>query len=451
MAGAIEATRQKLSVTLLDENPTLGGQIYRNIGNVSHRMHDVLGKDYLYGQRLVDSLDAAHADIRLGASVWNVSHDKIVHFTQNGAVETVKARSILIATGAMERPFPIAGWTLPGVMTAGAAQIAMKTDALVPQGRVVLAGCGPLLYLVAKQLNEANVDIRAVLDTTPLANYIPALRHLPRALTPPGMLFKGIGLVGNLSRQPFPVIRGVDQLEIHGDDRAHSITYHKGRRTGRFDADYVLLHQGVVPSIQLAQSMGCALQWNDLHHCFAPRLDEFRETSISDVYVAGDGGGILGARAAECSARIAVGRIAKKMLGVSNAALIRDMSAQLRRHTGIRTFIDTLYCPSLNFRVPTDPSTTICRCESVQVGEIRNLAAMGCQGPNQVKFYSRCGMGSCQGRNCGLTVTETMAHASGQTPEQVGYYRIRPPVRPLTLGEIASTAQDGEIVQLEFS
>ncbi|MGE9115736.1 FAD/NAD(P)-binding oxidoreductase, partial [Escherichia coli] len=81
----------------------------------------------------------------------------------------------ILATGAQERPFPIPGWTLPGVMTAGAAQILLKTSGVVPDGEIVLAGCGPLLWLLAAQYLRANAKIACVLDTTPRSNWTKAI------------------------------------------------------------------------------------------------------------------------------------------------------------------------------------------------------------------------------------------------------------------------------------
>ena len=82
----------------------------------------------------------------------------------------------------------------------------------------------------------------------------------------------------------------------------------------------------------------------------------------------------------------------------------------------------------------------VCRCEEVTAGDIRGFVALGCSGPNQAKSFGRCGMGPCQGRQCGLTVTEVIADARGVPPQEVGYYRIRPPIKPVTLGELAGEA-----------
>jgi hypothetical protein len=66
------------------------------------------------------------------------------------------------------------------------------------------------------------------------------------------------------------------------------------------------------------------------------------------------------------------------------------------------------------------------------------MVALGCPGPNQMKAFLRCGMGPCQGRLCGLTVTELIAAGRGVSPSEVGYYRLRPPVKPITVVELAT-------------
>ncbi|MGV7243536.1 (2Fe-2S)-binding protein, partial [Caballeronia sp. M23-90] len=119
----------------------------------------------------------------------------------------------------------------------------------------------------------------------------------------------------------------------------------------------------------------------------------------------------------------------------------RDQSAaprmrRLAEVMRIRPFLDSLYRPRDENRVPKD-EVIVCRCEEVTAGQLRQFVALGCLGPNQAKSFGRCGMGPCQGRMCGLTVTEVIADARSVTPETVGYYRIRPPIKPLTLGELA--------------
>ena len=79
--------------------------------------------------------------------------------------------------------------------------------------------------------------------------------------------------------------------------------------------------------------------------------------------------------------------------------------------------------------------------------QIVDAVGLGCTGPNQVKSFLRSGMGPCQGRLCGLTVTELIAAARGVSPAVVGYYRLRPPVKPITLAELASLPKSDAAVK----
>jgi NADPH-dependent 2,4-dienoyl-CoA reductase/sulfur reductase-like enzyme len=162
---------------------------------------------------------------------------------------------------------------------------------------------------------------------------------------------------------------------------------------------------------------------------------------VSGVSIAGDGAGIAGAESAPLRGRIAalapatrIGRIAPAERD-RRAAPIRR--ALLRAWRGRRR-LEALYRPPKSFRVPADDDVVVCRCEEVTAGQIRRTVALGVVGPNQMKSFLRCGMGPCQGRLCGLTVTEIIADARGVPPAEVGTYRLRPPVKPVTLGELAA-------------
>ncbi|TCZ56661.1 (2Fe-2S)-binding protein, partial [Roseicella aquatilis] len=103
-----------------------------------------------------------------------------------------------------------------------------------------------------------------------------------------------------------------------------------------------------------------------------------------------------------------------------------------------RAFLDLLYRPAPQFRVAPDDAI-VCRCEEITGAQVRQAAGqLGASGPNQLKAFLRTGMGPCQGRLCGLTVTEMIATAQDRSPAEVGHYRLRPPVKPITLAELAS-------------
>ena len=146
LAAAATAAEAGLSTLLLDENVGPGGQVFRAITSTPVTERDQLGADYWVGADLVQAARGSGAEIIQRATVWSLDRNLEIGVSVGGASAFVKARRVILATGALERPFPIPGWTLPGVMTAGAAQTMLKSSALVPDGHTVIAGQGPLLW-----------------------------------------------------------------------------------------------------------------------------------------------------------------------------------------------------------------------------------------------------------------------------------------------------------------
>lgn len=439
MAAAIAARRHGASVVLFDEQPASGGQIYRGIGQVTPARLDILGPDYGEGASLASQFAASGARHVAGASVWQLTQEKRLHFLQEGRVQSLQANAVLICTGAMERPFPIPGWTLPGVLTAGAAQIMLKGSGMAPTRPVVLAGCGPLLYLLGWQYVRAGVPIAAIVDTTDGSDYRRAIRHAAGALAGWRYLKKGLELMATLKKAGVPFYKGATNLQVLGDESATGLGFDCGGARKTIDSSLVLLHQGVVPNTQFSWSLRAEHVWDEVQLCWSPVTSEWGELDVPGVYVAGDGGGIGGARVAALQGEIA-GLAAAAQCGhlplASRDQLAVALREDIRKNLSIRPFLDTLYQPKKANRVPAD-NTIVCRCEEVTAGDIRGYVALGCTGPNQAKSFGRCGMGPCQGRQCGLTVTEVIADARGISPAEIGYFRIRPPIKPITLGELA--------------
>ena len=208
----------------------------------------------------------------------------------------------------------------------------------------------------------------------------------------------------------------------------------------------MLVHNGVVPNVQIGRVLGLAHDWDGLQRCWRPRTDVWGGTALDGLSIAGDGGGIGGAMAAEHQGHLA-GLLAARGLGkISVDACARragPVRRELARHLAIRPFLDALYAPAREFLSPAD-RTIVCRCEEVTAGAIRDFVRLGCLGPNQTKAFGRPGMGPCQGRFCGLTVSEIIADARRVPMAEVGYYRIRPPIKPVTLGELAAMPLPGD-------
>ncbi len=202
-------------------------------------------------------------------------------------------------------------------------------------------------------------------------------------------------------------------------------------------ADMLLLHQGVVPSVNLALAAGVEHRWDDATLCWIPVVDGFGTTPVAGIAIAGDGAGIAGAEAAEQRGVLAAIAAIRALQRSAPQPDERAARAKLGRYTRGRAFLDALYRPAPQFRIPKG-DTVVCRCEEVTAAQVQEAMALGCPGPNQLKAFLRCGMGPCQGRLCGLTVTELMAQARGVPPAVIGHYRIRPPVKPVTVGELAA-------------
>jgi NADPH-dependent 2,4-dienoyl-CoA reductase/sulfur reductase-like enzyme len=437
LAAAATAAEAGLSTLLLDENAGPGGQVWRAIASTPVTKRDHLGADYWAGADLVEAVRSSGAEIIQRATVWSLDRHLEVGISVGGVSAFVGARRVILATGALERPFPIPGWTLPGVMTAGAAQTLLKSSGLVPDGRTVIAGQGPLLWLLAAQILRLGGRIDRILDTTERRNYLAALPHAFAFVTSP-YFAKGLAMMREV-RAKVPVVTGVSELAAAGDGQLATVTYAAGRRRETIPAELLLLHQGVVPNVNLAMAAGIEHRWDDRQLCWSPVLDDDGNTSIEGIAIAGDGAGIGGAGAAvvrgRIAARAAVGALAS--VAAAKLAPMTTLRTALARAERGRAFLDTLFRPAPWFRIPSG-ETIVCRCEEVTARDILDAVAIGATGPNQLKAYRRTGMGPCQGRLCGLTVTELMAQARGKTPQEIGYYRLRAPVKPITLAELAA-------------
>lgn len=429
MSAAIEARRHGLSVLLLDENAAPGGQVHRAArasaeGPGAAQAHE--------GAALIAALAASGAECRQGAVLWAIEPGPRAFFSENGAAQEVKAGRIILASGATERALPLPGWTLPGVMGVGAAQILLKSAGIRPRGKVWIAGQGPLIWLYAAQVLAKGGELAGIVDMSRPASG--ALLHLPMALTAPGYLWRGLAWMAAV-RKRVKVLRTRDVV-AEGDGRLERILIDGAAHP----ADALLLHDGVVPNTQVTRAIqGCAHRWNSRQRAWEPVLDEWGNSSIADVAVAGDGGGIGGAAAAVLSGRIAaleavraLGRFGPEQRDALAGPLLQQRSAELAP----RAFLDALFAP---LPMPGD-DVTLCRCEEVSAGRVRAAVGLGCLGTNQLKAFTRAGMGACQGRVCGPLLHATVAEARGVSGEAVEPLRTRFPTKPLTLGELAALA-----------
>ncbi len=441
MAAAAAAVQGGAQVLLLDEQPRPGGQIYRNVG-VNGDTRPYLGTDYAAGRPLVEALDAPGITAEFGATVWRVEAGPRVVWSRNGVSHICPARHVLLAGGAQERPVPFPGWTLPGVMPAGAAQILMKGAGLLPRD-AVLAGSGPLLYLIAAQMIDAGAPPRALVETQTAAMMLRASRHLPRAFLAAPTLIKGLGLLRKIKATGVARYTGVTGFRAAAtEDGAIAFTFTAKGRDHRLTTPLLLTHQGVVPSTHMSRAAGITHTWNSAQQAFQPVVGAWGRTDLPGIHVAGDGAGIGGAEAAQAAGRLAAldilhlsGRLSEDDRDRKSAT---DRAA-FRRAMAIRPFLDAAYAPLPEFLAP-EAETIVCRCEEITAADIRQSLNEGANGPRQVKTATRAGMGPCQGRMCDLTVRGILA-SCGTTPATP---RARSPIKPVKLGELAALASHQE-------
>jgi len=441
LTAASELAESGRDVVVLDEQGAPGGQIYKGVEEVvADRPQDIglLGKEYAAGKALTRRFRQSGAQYHPDVSVWQITSDQepelALGLIQNGSAQMLHPKHVILATGAMERPTPFKGWTLPGVMTVGAAQTLLKSSRLLPEDDVVLAGTGPLLYLYAAQLASFGIRPQAILDTGPPLSLRTSLLGLRALVACPKAMFQGMRWLWSAAVK-MNLIRGLDSLKAEGEDHLRSVSYELGGHRHELSTSLLLVHDGVIPNTWLSMSAGIKHHFNEVQNCWVPEIRGAGLTTRDCISIVGDAANIGGAEVAMLQGE----RVAREV-----DAYLEDHqrpetlveSWVLRRQRWVRTFIDEAFPSTAQFQSPEN-DIVVCRCEEVTAGEIRTVTERGCMGPNQGKAFTRCGMGPCMGRKCALTVSQVMADARGVSVGEIGHYRIRSPIRPITVGQLA--------------
>lgn len=414
---------------LVDESLRGGGQIYRrqpaNFQRSAKQLYGFEAGKATAVHRTLDAM-APLIDYRPETLVWN-AEDGRLDMLNNGHAESLEYARIIVATGATDRILPVPGWTLPGVYSLGAAQIALKYQGCAIGERVAFCGSGPLLYLVAYQYAKAGAKVVAVLDSAPLSAQC---RALPALLGQPATLAKGIYYRAWLTAHGVPVHQGATLQQIDGEQRVRGIRW--GKHV--LECDSVAFAHALRSETQLADLLGCEFAWNPLNRAWLPQRDNAGRSSVSSVYLAGDGAGIMGADAAQMAGE----RAALAVLEDSGIAIDPLRPALLEQQlAGIQRFrhgLETAFPFPEQWAAQAPDALILCRCEEVSVGDVRAVVDEGHWEINRVKAHCRVGMGRCQGRMCGLAAAEVVAERSGRAIEHVGRLRGQAPIKPLPFG-----------------
>ncbi len=303
--------------------------------------------------------------------------------------------------------------------------------------------------MLAWQLLNAGLRVSAILETTSHRNYARTLLRSFGTFRYHKYLRLGFSLLGDLRGAGIPIIGNVSDLSAHGEHRVSEVSYLANKVRAQQQVDLLLVHEGIVPNLNLWLSLRAEMAWNATQRSFQPHRGRWGDLSLPAGHAIGDCAHIGGATVAVLEGRLAALAIATSLDRLNTDErnrLARPLRRALKHELSARSFLDRLYEPAAAILAPGDPTTIVCRCEEVTAGAIREAVALGCTGPNQLKAFTRCGMGPCQGRLCGPTVVETIADARGVPPDEVGYYRIRSPVSPVTVGEIARSSEHASAV-----
>jgi NADPH-dependent 2,4-dienoyl-CoA reductase/sulfur reductase-like enzyme len=452
VAATVVAARSGCRITLVDTGERPGGQYYRG-ADMSSLLASGLSYAALAGD--LDRLIAAGAvDYRPRTTAYALERESEQFLVRTrgddrhrAQVDAMSAGTVILATGAFDRPLPFPGWTLPGVMTGGGAQSLVKGQGVLPGRRVVVAGTGPFLLAVAATLLEHGADVAAVVEANdPVMGSLRQMRGLTAGLGKTGDLTR---FVTALARHRVPYLRRHRIVEAVGDDRV------TGVRVARVDADWhplpgtdraiecdaVSVGFGFVAQLDLAAQVGartvCGADGG-----LAVQVDDEQSTSVPGLLAAGETTGIGGVDAARVEGLVA-GATAARRSGRGSALSASALDGARRDVARWRRFAASLHA---TFPVRTGwvdsvrEDTLVCRCEEVPVSRVREAVALGARDARTVKLLSRAGMGWCQGRMCAAAVDGLCGFDDISSLQGASY---RPVAVPVPLGALAAEAVEG--------
>jgi len=454
IAAATTAGAAGVETWLVDENEQLGGQYYRRLPP-QFGVHPAKKepRSALQVAELIKRARDAGVSFKVGTSVWGIFNGKEVHLASCGATEAIRAKTLVLAPGAHDRVPPFPGWTLPGVVTAGGAQNLLKGSGVLPGGRVLVAGSGPLLLQTASMLVEAGAHVVGLCEAASLGG---AWRQGLTLVQHPGLLQEALGYMWILRRARVPIWKGTIVTRATGSTQVEGVEvtrcdplWQPINGTQRsLEIDALVVGYGFVPAIELSRLAGCDHWYDAVADTWVPVRGPNLECSVEGVFVAGDAGGVLGAKAATlqgCLAGIAVAT----RLGRGPTALHERMSSliqrRLRKLEALGRGLSAIYARGEGHYSLAEPDTIVCRCEEVALRDIRASALEGNVTLNELRARLRVGMGQCQGRLCATSIAHVLRLTCGIRPELAGFYTARPPVRPISLASLVASMPAGAV------
>lgn len=455
LAAGVEAARAGLSVAVVDERPTFGGQIFKQPG-VGFRVTSPkeLGHDYARGRRLIEEAERSGATLLPSTSAVTIRGTSVVLVEDGKHARAVEARRVIVAAGAHDRPVVFPGWTLPGVITAGGAQSLVKTQRVLPGASIVFAGSGPLALAFPAQLRGYGANVTLVLEAGPSAGAGDVVRLVRAAHGNVRLLRDALSYRVRLLRDHVPLLSRRIVVRAEGDERVERVVHAAADADWRpvpgteeeVQADTLCVGYGFFPSVEMLRLAGCDFAYDeDLGGPVVVR-DAWLRTSVDGISAAGDGTGVTGSYAA-----VDEGRLAALGAAVDLGALSADAAARraeplrrgLARKGAFRAALRRLHAVGPGIYELATPDTLVCRCEELTAEELDHAIATSTD-LNAIKALTRVGMGMCQGRNCQRHVAAAIARRHGGTIGELPVATPRMPLRPVPMALVADASiEDG--------
>lgn len=436
LAAALAARQAGAVVTILDEGARPGGQIFRQLpaafGTIGQPAADA--PSHALGHALLHDVEASGVPVLARVTVFEARPGALA-YERDGEVGVVRAKAIVLATGAYDRSVPFPGWTLPGVVTAGAAQVMVRGQMLRPGTRAVVAGTGPLLLPTLTALQAAGVRVVAALEAAPRTAL---LRGVGALLRSRAKRREAWHYARAFLRSGLRLRHGWTVFAAHGADRVAAVTIGRVDRTGRprrdheqrLEADLVCVGFGLEPSNELARRLRCTmLRCPD--GSWVPQVDARMATSVAGVFAAGEVVGIGGVDTARAEGQLA-GLAAAAHAGwtVAPERFAQAEAERVRERAVSRTLLAAFpVLPGL-YELAA-PDTLVCRCEDVRLREVREAAALFGPELRTLKMATRAGMGPCQGRICASILEGVLASRLGVDPHRHACPAAQVPVKPV--------------------
>lgn len=410
MAAAARAAEAGMRTAIVDDNPGLGGQVWR--GSVAATGHDAEAASW------VARVNAAGVTRLCGVRVFDRPETGVLLAESAVTLYELGYRKLVLATGAREGFLPFPGWTLPNVLGAGGLQAMVKSGLPIDGKRVVIAGSGPLLLAVAAFLKKCGAQVLAICEQASRGSLA---RFSLRLLSHPAKISQAFTLGRELAGVPFKTSSW--PLKAEGRDRIEWLTIHSSRGSETLACDFLACGFHLVPNVELPALLGCRIE----HHYV--QVNDWQETTVGGIFCAGEPTGIGGVELSlvegEIAGLAAAGRTEDARALFSRRERMRRFAAHLSRAFRLR--------PELR-RLPAN-ETIVCRCEDVTYDRLRLHTSW-----RAAKLHSRCGMGPCQARICG----PASQFLFGWHPESV-----RPPMFPARFESLAACCGTEDSAGLE--